>query len=110
MSELNKVVRDGKVAVLFSPGYGSGWWTWNKDHDQLIYEPAVVKWVLAGKPLDARADLELLLRNKYEHVYIGSNMSDLHVEWLPIGTNFRITEYDGFESLVFTAEEDWHVA
>ena len=110
MSELNKVLKDGKVAVLFSPGYGSGWWTWNKDHDQLIYEPAVVEWVLAGKPLDARADLELLLRNKYKHVYIGSNMSDLRVEWLPTGTNFRITEYDGFESLDFATEEDWHVA
>lgn len=110
MTELNKVVKDGKVAVLFSPCYGSGWWTWNKDFAQLIYEPAVVEWVLAGKPEASRADLELMLHDKYEYVYIGGNIEDLCVEWLPIGTTFRITEYDGFESLVFTSEEDWHVA
>ena len=26
---IEKVVRDGKVAVLVSPGYGAGWSTWN---------------------------------------------------------------------------------
>jgi hypothetical protein len=110
MVELEKVIKDGKVAILFSPGLGSGWWTWNKDHDQLIYEPAVVKWVLGGKPVALRGALELMLTEKYEYVYIGSNLSDLEVTWLPLGTPFKITEYDGNESLAFHSDEDWHVA
>jgi hypothetical protein len=110
MAELEKVIKDGKVAVLFSPGFGSGWWTWNQDHGQLIYEPAVVMWVLAGKPLALREAIELMLEKKYMDVYIGSNLSDLEVKWLPLGTPFKITEYDGNESLAFDKEEDWHVA
>ena len=26
---MQKVIRDGKVAVLYSPGYGAGWYTWS---------------------------------------------------------------------------------
>ena len=110
MAELEKVIKDGKVAVLFSPGFGSGWWTWNQDHDQLIYDPAVVEWVLAGKPLALREAIELMLKEKYKYVYIGSNLSNLEIKWLPLGTPFKITEYDGNESLAFDKEEDWHVA
>ena len=28
---MNKLIRDGKVAVLISPEYGAGWSTWNYD-------------------------------------------------------------------------------
>ena len=110
MAELAKVIVNGKVAVLFSPGFGSGWWTWNRDHDQLIYDPAVVEWVLAGKPVNLREALKLMLEGKYKCVYIGSNLTDLEVKWLPIGTPFTIKEYDGNESLDFDKEKDWHVA
>jgi hypothetical protein len=27
---MNKLIRDGMVAVLYSPDYGSGWYTWNE--------------------------------------------------------------------------------
>ena len=27
---MKKVIRDGKVAVLYSPGYGASWYTWNE--------------------------------------------------------------------------------
>ena len=26
---MTKCIRDGKVAILYSPGYGAGWSTWN---------------------------------------------------------------------------------
>ena len=37
MSKLpEKVIRDGKVAVLISPGYGAGWSTWSSDYRDLL--------------------------------------------------------------------------
>ena len=107
---MEKVIRDGKVAVLYSPGFGSGWSTWNTEHPGLLYDPTVVAWVEAGKPWQQREDLVLDLEEKYAGIYIGSNMADLLVIWLPIGTQFRITEYDGSEGIEVQKDVTWQVA
>jgi hypothetical protein len=38
---MNKVVRDGKVAVIYSPHYGAGWYSWH-GIPELLFDPAVV--------------------------------------------------------------------
>ena len=38
---MEKVIRDGKVAVLYSPGYGAGWFSWH-GIEELLYDPVVV--------------------------------------------------------------------
>ena len=35
---------------------------------------------------------------------------DLEIVWLPVGTQFRIDEYDGSESLETAADVNWSVA
>lgn len=108
---MEKVVRDGKVAVLYSPGFGSGWFTWNEKHPGLLYDPAVVAWVEAGKPGgDERTELELYLEDKYPGMYIGSNMAELQIVWLPVNTFFRVTEYDGNEGIEVLKDVTWQVA
>ena len=37
---MEKVIRDGKVAVLYSPGYGAGWSTWCYN-DDLVKNPFI---------------------------------------------------------------------
>lgn len=108
---MRKVVKDGKVAVLYSLGFGAGWYTWNRDAgQQLIYEPIVVEWVLAGKPNNHMATAVFdYIQQQYSHVYTGG-MQDLEVRWLPIGARFRINEYDGSEHIVTDEEEEWHTA
>ena len=27
---MEKVIRNGQVAVLYSPGFGAGWYSWNE--------------------------------------------------------------------------------
>ena len=104
----DKVVRDGRVAVLVSPGFGAGWSTWadRELRERLLFDPEVVAWVEAGKegPLP---DLEA----KYgDHYFYDSGAGDLMIEWVPVGVKFRIHEYDGSESLVRESEEEWVVA
>ena len=41
---MNKVIRDGKVAVVVSPGFGAGWSTWafrgEEDYrDFMMFDP-----------------------------------------------------------------------
>lgn len=99
-----RVVRDGKVAVLYSPGFGAGWSTWGDSEfrDRLLFDPEVVAWVEGGK-VGSLPDLEA----KYGIDFYDGGASDLTVRWVPIGTRFRIHEYDGSESVVLFEEEDW---
>ena len=86
---MNKVIRDGNVAVLYSPGYGAGWSTWGDPES--VFDPDTVNWVEHGKIGDCP------YKSKDYHCMLGAD--DLVIEWLPVGTIFEIIEYDGYESI-----------
>jgi hypothetical protein len=102
---MEKKIVDGKVAVLYSPGYGSGWYTWSAPVEA-VFDPELVDAVLAA---DVRKAIEIAER-KYPDAYIGSNMNDMRVQWLPVGALFRIEEYDGAESIITLESEGWLTA
>jgi Leu/Phe-tRNA-protein transferase len=87
---MEKIVRDGKVAVAVSYGYGAGWSTWNY-----------------VDPMDARFN-QLFLDGKVDEVericdeeelgYAGGAYG-VEIVWVLVGTKFFISEYDGSESL-----------
>jgi len=100
---MEKVIRDGKVAVLYSPGYGAGWSTWGGGVER-IFHPPTVAWVEGGKV----GPCPYLVVDPYG--YMGG-ANDLEIEWLPIGTVFEIDEYDGSESIrVINYPDDFLVA
>lgn len=102
---MDKVIKDGKVAVLYSPGFGSGWYTWNQEFPELIFSPAIVKLVEQEK-FD---ELETYMELKYPEVFKGG-MMDLEIEWIPVGTEFRIHEYDGSENIELKEDLNWLTA
>ena len=103
---MERCVRDGRVAVLVSPGFGAGWFSWHGIED-LLFDPAVVGLVESGAEPSV---IEQYCEEVYgdEHYYGGAG--DLIVQWVPVGARFRIHEYDGSESLVLESEEEWIVA
>jgi hypothetical protein len=102
---INKLIDNGKVAVLYSPGFGSGWSTWNRGVPELVFDPAIVKFV----ENDQWAELNTYVTLKYPGIYTGG-MKELAVAWLPVGTEFQILEYDGSESIEVKEELNWLVA
>lgn len=115
---VEKLIRDGKVAVIYSPGNGSGWSTWAHDKDQrasMIFDPGLVALVLEGAD-GSRIERYCIGRwpdpaDESEcAVYLGTNIRKLQVEWVPVGAKFRISEYDGSETIVRDDHDDWHVA
>jgi hypothetical protein len=102
---MNKLSDNGKVAVLYSPGFGAGWSTWNQERPEILFDPAIVKFVEA----DQWAELETYVTLKYPDIYKGG-MKDLAIAWVPEGTLFRVNEYDGSESIELKEDNDWIVA
>jgi len=102
---MNKLVREGKVGVLYSPGFGAGWYTWNYESPEILFDPAIVKLVEEEK-FD---ELQTYVALKYPEIYKGGLM-DLEVEWIPEGTLFKINEYDGAESIELKEDDNWIIA
>jgi hypothetical protein len=102
---MEKVIKDGRVAVLYSPDYGAGWYTWNTEHQDMLFDPTVVMFVESGD-LDK---VEAYATLKWPEAYIGG-LRDLRVEWIPEGTAFKINEYDGNESIEIRDGNQWIVA
>lgn len=101
---MEKVVRDGEVAVLVSWEYGSGWFTNNAltYGERLLFDPEIVEWVEQGKPAERIA----FFKKKYPEAFF-EGFNDLVVEWVRAGTRFIVTEYDGYESLTILDDVDW---
>ena len=100
---MKKVIRDGMVAVLYSPRHGAGWYTWH-DIEALIYDPVVVDMVEHGA--DSH-EIESYCEKTYgdDHYYGGS--TDLKIRWMEEGTEFFIDEYDGSESIQLKKDFQW---
>ena len=98
---MNKVIRDGKVAVLISIGYGAGWTTWEKTYgDDLYFDPRIVEMIENGAP---DTEIEDYVEHTYPDVFLGG-IDGLIVQWVPEGMKFTIREVDGAETI--TTEED----
>lgn len=101
-TKIRKVRSKGKVAVLVSPGYGAGFFTWGAPIEA-IFHPTLVR---------------LIQRKKYEQAiefvnetwpgeFYGGGIVQLRVEWIPEGSKFIIEEYDGAESIQLLENLSW---
>ena len=100
-----KLSENGKVAVLYSPEFGAGWYTWNQDHPEILFDPAMVKLVEKGQYDELATYVEL----KYPGIFTGG-LHDLQVVWIEEGKKFRVVEYDGSESIEIQDDMDWMIA
>lgn len=101
---MEKLIRDGQVAVIISLGYGAGWSTWSTENSEaMAFCPQLAEAILEGK--DRRAFAEELFPLEYK-----GGLAKAVVRWVPEGQRFRIEEYDGAESLVLEPDLVWMTA
>ena len=101
---MEKLTRNGQVAVVYSPDHGAGWYSWHHDLE-LLFHPDIVTWL----ETDQLDKIKTYLILKYPNQYFG-DLEDLTIRWLPEGTRFVIDEYDGAETIKTESETEWMVA
>lgn len=101
---MDKVIKDGMVAVLYSRGFGAGWYSWNHN-EECLFDPQIVGLVLANGDC-AEIDkhvvkrIEQIASDKWGEDFFSGGASQLTVGWVTQGEQFKIDEYDGRESLI----------
>lgn len=98
---MEKIIRDGMVAVAVSGGFGAGWSTWNG------IDPRDARFNQLF--LDGNIDEVVRICNEEALGYAGG-AKDVEILWVPKGSKFRIGEYDGSEDLVTEDQDDWVIA
>lgn len=103
---MDKVIRDGLVAVLYSPGFGAGWYTWNSDFPECVFDRDIVGAVESGDIAKAASIAE----EKYGDGFYSGGARDLQIAWIKQGMQFEINEYDGAESIHQIGEHEYFTA
>ena len=91
---MNKLTRDGKVAIIYSPGFGAGWSTWN-DEKEMIFDPILATMILGEASPE---EIFRVAKERYPNGFV-KGIGSATVDWLEEGTTFHISEYDGHESI-----------
>jgi len=101
---MKKVIRDGKVAVLISSDWGSGFHTSGAPLEA-IFNPQLVE-LIENKNYNEAIEF---IKKTYPNVFT-YDITSLCVEWVEEGREFYITEYDGLESIVYKDDIKWITA
>lgn len=106
----------GQVGVLYSPGYGAGWSSWNcyeskALEEYMLFDKELVSLVLKGKRQEAAELVERVGKERFNKDYVCVlGARDLQVAWLDTDEKFQIREYDGSESIEYLGEVDYFSA
>lgn len=104
---MEKIEKEGRVAVLYSPGLGVGWSTW-ANHNQkeaLCMDARIVGPFVAGDKAGAVAAAVAM----FPDLDTGGAY-DLQVLWIEKGKAFEVEEYDGAESVHVIGDRTYLVA
>lgn len=95
--------------ILISPGYGAGWSTWNDgDKEFLLKDPTLVKMAERMAPVTEVDDY--LKATKPEVSFYTGGWMQIEAIDIPEGEQFKVTEYDGYESVEYRDSDGWIVA
>jgi hypothetical protein len=101
---MKKVIQNGLVRVLYSPGFGAGFLTWGAPQEA-IFDPELIQ-LIEQQNLQGAVDY---VTATYPGIYTGG-VPDLSIAEIPEGARFVITEYDGAETLDLLEEMNWITA
>jgi hypothetical protein len=106
---VEKLKRDGFVAVVLTNDYGRGFSSGldRAQRVQAMFDPVVAA---SLENMENGLDTDDLTDYLWNNYRWGGNLDDLGVEWIREGREFVVDEYDGAEGLRFRDEQEWIAA
>lgn len=95
---------EGKIGIVYSPGYGAGWSTWG--NPEMALDQTLANMIEDGKP---HSVIEAYCEAAWPDGYLGG-LEDCVVMWVEKGTQFIVKGYDGSEFVVFNHDNYWMTA
>jgi hypothetical protein len=92
---MKKQLIGGKIAIIYHPGYGSGWYTWHGIREAL-FDPEIVNAIREDRFEEGQKYLEETY-NLDPKVY---NIKELDIYTVMPGSKFLVLEYDGSETII----------
>lgn len=92
---MDKVIRNGKVAVLHTNSWGSTWY--DPDFPECLFDPGVIAWVEGGKVGDRP---KMLCEKNDGNGFYSWSENNLTISWVEQGKKFRVEDYDGYEYII----------
>ena len=105
---MKKFINNNEVAVIFHNDYGRGW-SDRYDGTDHLFNYDIVQWILNGKKQGVEKVLIVQIFGDGSY-YFEETIQDLEIAWVPVGTKFRVHEYDGKERVILENEETWFIA
>ena len=102
-----RVVRDGKVAVIYQPHHGLGWYSEHRI-EALLFDPEIVNMIERDAP--GSHIYEYCQKKKYGWSVFDTICYGLSIRWIPVSEEFRIHEYEGRETVVLKSTDLWFQA
>ncbi len=100
--------------VLISPGYGAGWYTWNR-YKELLFDEILIGLVEKQEHLkENKEDVsdafikrckEIVEKQGYNIDIFYGGVNQLVVA--KVNDKFRVAEYDGYETIEYFCDEEW---
>jgi hypothetical protein len=106
---MEKVIVEGKVAVVIHPEYGLGWSSAYPDIPELLFDPGIIS-LYKEKQWEKLKTYLVLKFPDVAYSYSDRDIKSLVICWVRQGSKFRIEAYDGMESIVLYDDEKWIVA
>ena len=108
-----KLIKDGNVAVLYSPGFGAGWSSWAHEPEIaefLLFDRRLIEAVKAEATEEEVSEFLATIFGPDQYIHTGGWEKFITTTWIPVGTKFRIAEYDGSESIEYYDPSNFCVA
>lgn len=95
---VEKYIKDGKVAILHTNNWGTGWCNlWDDQPKDKIWDKELVEALLSKNQ-------EAFNQRCHSLSILSRVLDDLTITWVPIGREFFVIEYDGVESIYICGE------
>ena len=107
-----KLIKDGNVAVLYSPGYGAGWSSWAHNSEIaefLLFDRRLIEAAKAEATQEEVSEFLATIFGPDQYICTGG-WDQIETEWEKQGSLFRIAEYDGSESIVYYDPDNFYEA